>query len=295
MSSRTRLIVLAISAPVIAFAIGGGFLAKVMAREDTYQHLKVFDDVATLITNNYVEEVKADKAASDAVRRLDARGEQVMRERRLFIKPAALLPVDAEVYLCGPAGFMDAMTVALTDLGVPAGRVHTERFTSLAAINPGVVAAARPGPHAPTTPGTGPMITFARAGLTVAFDEACASLLEMAEACDVPTRWSCRTGVCHTCATPLLAGAVSYSPPPLTEPDAGQVLLALLFCQRVGADEEKAGREQQVQGERTEDEGVTARPVDGIEAVTPLHGRVCSETWVSPSNWHRSSTWTMCW
>jgi ferredoxin-NADP reductase/MOSC domain-containing protein YiiM len=135
------------------------------------------------------------------------------------------VPVDAEVYLCGPTGFMDAMTVALTDLGVPAGRIHTERFTSLTAINPGVVAADRPAPHAPATPGTGPMITFARAGITAAFDEACANLLEMAEACDVPTRWSCRTGVCHTCATPLLAGAVDYSPPPLTEPDAGQVLL----------------------------------------------------------------------
>jgi ferredoxin len=47
----------------------------------------------------------------------------------------------------------------------------------------------------------------------------------MAEACDVPTRWSCRTGVCHTCSTPLLSGAVDYSPQPLTEPDLGQVLL----------------------------------------------------------------------
>jgi ferredoxin len=73
------------------------------------------------------------------------------------------------------------------------------------------------------------MVTFARAGLTVAFDESAASLLEMAEACDVPTRWSCRTGVCHTCSTPLLAGAVEYSPPPLTEPDDGE---ALLCCAR---------------------------------------------------------------
>ena len=44
MNSRTRLIVMSISAPVIAFAIVGGFLGKVMAREDTYQHLKIFDD-----------------------------------------------------------------------------------------------------------------------------------------------------------------------------------------------------------------------------------------------------------
>ena len=135
------------------------------------------------------------------------------------------LPVAASAYVCGPGGFMDAMTAALTDLGFTGSSIHTEHFTSLTAINPGVVATARPAPHAPAVPGTGPMVTFARAGLTVPFDENQASLLEMAEACDVPTRWSCRTGVCHTCSTPLLSGAVTYSPNPLTEPDVGEVLL----------------------------------------------------------------------
>jgi ferredoxin len=143
------------------------------------------------------------------------------------------LPVDAQAYLCGPPGFMDAMTAALTDLGLQSDRIHTERFTSLTAINPGVVGAARPAPHAPTKPGSGPMVTFARAGLTVAFDASAASLLEMAEACDVPTRWSCRTGVCHTCATPLLSGTITYSPAPLTGPDTGQVLLC---CARPRSD-----------------------------------------------------------
>ncbi len=135
------------------------------------------------------------------------------------------LPVTAQAYVCGPVGFMDAMTAALTDLGLEGSRIHTERFTSLAAITPGVIATARPAPHAPATPGTGPLVTFARAGLTVAFDETRANLLDMAEACDVPTRWSCRTGVCHTCSTPLLSGAVDYAPQPLTEPEPGQVLL----------------------------------------------------------------------
>src|SRR4051812_22618768 len=67
MSSRTRVIVLSISAPVIAFAIVGGFLGRVMAREDTYQHLKVFDDVVNFIMNNYVEEVNADKVMHGAM------------------------------------------------------------------------------------------------------------------------------------------------------------------------------------------------------------------------------------
>jgi carboxyl-terminal processing protease len=70
MSSRTRVIVMSISAPVIAFAIVGGFLGKAMAREETYQYLKPFDDVVSLITNNYVEEVNIDKVMRGGMRGL---------------------------------------------------------------------------------------------------------------------------------------------------------------------------------------------------------------------------------
>jgi carboxyl-terminal processing protease len=70
MSSRTRMVVLSISAPVIAFAIVGGLLGKVMAREDTYQHLRVFDDVVGLVTTNYVEDVNVDKVMTGAMRGL---------------------------------------------------------------------------------------------------------------------------------------------------------------------------------------------------------------------------------
>jgi carboxyl-terminal processing protease len=70
MNSRTRAIVISISAPVIAFAIVGGLLGKVMAREETFQHLKPFDDVVNFITGNYVEEVKIDKVMQGAMRGL---------------------------------------------------------------------------------------------------------------------------------------------------------------------------------------------------------------------------------
>ena len=71
----------------------------------------------------------------------------------------------------------------------------------------------------PGRPGTGPEITFARSGLTVRWSPQHRSLLELADACDVPTRWSCRTGVCHTCVTSVLSGDVTYDPSPLG--DAG--------------------------------------------------------------------------
>ncbi|HEX3593082.1 MAG TPA: MOSC and FAD-binding oxidoreductase domain-containing protein [Pseudonocardiaceae bacterium] len=136
------------------------------------------------------------------------------------------VPTTATAYLCGPSAFMDATRDALTELGVAPSSVHTELFAALAAINPGVVGADRPAPHPPAGPlGTGPLVTFARSGLSVPYDTAQPSLLDMAEACDVPTRFACRTGVCHTCVTPLLSGAVAYSPDPLEPPADGDVLV----------------------------------------------------------------------
>ena len=51
------------------------------------------------------------------------------------------------------------------------------------------------------------------------------SILELAEACDVPVRWSCRTGVCHNCETGLVSGAVAYGPEPLEKPADGNLLV----------------------------------------------------------------------
>ena len=70
MPSTTRRLVLWISAPVVAFAIVGGFLTQVLAREDTYQRLKIFDDVVGLISSNYVEPADIDKVMGGAMRGL---------------------------------------------------------------------------------------------------------------------------------------------------------------------------------------------------------------------------------
>ena len=144
------------------------------------------------------------------------------------------LPMDASAYLCGPAGFMSDVTDALVVAGIDANRVHTEMFGALAPINPGVVDVTPRHPHPPTgEPGTGPTITFARSGLVVPTSQKYRSVLELAEACDVPTRWSCRTGVCHTCITTVVSGDVSYEPAPLEPPDGGEVLIC---CSRARTD-----------------------------------------------------------
>jgi len=71
MTSRTRLWVLLISTPVIAFTLIGGYLGQAMAaKDDTLQHLRVFEDVVSLVLNNYVEEVDVKQAMRGAMRGL---------------------------------------------------------------------------------------------------------------------------------------------------------------------------------------------------------------------------------
>jgi ferredoxin-NADP reductase len=136
------------------------------------------------------------------------------------------LPTTATAYICGPEGFMTAIRTALTGLGIDPAHINTELFGALAPINPGVTNISHTPPHQPPGPiGTGPLVTFARSGLSAPWQENQGSLLEFAEACDVPTRWACRSGVCHTCVTPLLSGRTSYAPDPLEQPESGQVLV----------------------------------------------------------------------
>src|SRR5512146_166092 len=135
------------------------------------------------------------------------------------------LPRDADVYICGPAGFMAEASDALVKLGLGRDRIRTEIFGAGPALTPGIATVTVP-PHQPAgTPGSGPEVAFARSGLTVRWDQRHASLLELAEACDVPVRWSCRAGVCHSCESGLLSGQVGYSPEPVDAPAEGDVLI----------------------------------------------------------------------
>ncbi len=135
-------------------------------------------------------------------------------------------PSDAQAYLCGPAPFMDEISAGLASLGIEASRLHTEPFGPAASETPGIAATPARPPHPPVgEAGDGPTIQFARSDLAIPWSDGCASLLELAEACDVPVRWSCRTGVCQTCETSIIAGSVGYSPDPVEAPPNGSVLI----------------------------------------------------------------------
>jgi ferredoxin-NADP reductase/MOSC domain-containing protein YiiM len=136
------------------------------------------------------------------------------------------LPAEADAYVCGPVAFLTDVTAALVAAGVAASRIHSEVFGTQAALTPGIAATPAGPPHPPAGPsGTGPEVSFARSGLAINWQDGYGSLLELAEACDVPVRWSCRAGVCHNCESGLLAGEVRYDPEPVDPPADGNVLI----------------------------------------------------------------------
>ena len=139
----------------------------------------------------------------------------------LSLLRTAGLPLDAVFYFCGPMTYAASLKSDLGGLGVPADRIRSESFgpSALASAN-GVL------PHPPAgTAGEGPSVSFMRSGLTVPWGARFASLLELAEACDVPVRWSCRTGVCHNCECTILDGELEYVIEPVDRPPEGRTLL----------------------------------------------------------------------
>jgi ferredoxin-NADP reductase/MOSC domain-containing protein YiiM len=139
-------------------------------------------------------------------------------------------PRDAEAYLCGPIPFMDEISAALAAMGIDASRIHTEPFGPAPSQTPGIAATPARAPHPPSgAPGDGPTVEFARSNLAIPWSAGYGSLLELAEACDVPVRWSCRTGVCHSCETTVIAGDLDYSPDPVEPAAEGS---GLICCSR---------------------------------------------------------------
>jgi len=136
------------------------------------------------------------------------------------------IPQDADFYLCGPPRFLEDFQKGLAAWGIPWPRVHVELFGSAPALTPGISGVTATLPHRPDGPsGGGPIVTFLRSGLAVPWDSRFGSLLELAEACAVPVRWSCRSGICHNCESGLIGGELAYAPKPLDPPAEGNALI----------------------------------------------------------------------
>ncbi len=71
MTLKTRLSVLLLSTPALVFVLVGGLMGKEsFSGDQDFQHLRVFQDVVSLVMSHYVEEVKVDKVMEGAMRGL---------------------------------------------------------------------------------------------------------------------------------------------------------------------------------------------------------------------------------
>lgn len=144
-----------------------------------------------------------------------------------------LLPLDDyDFYLCGPTPFMQAAYALLGSLGVPDARIRYEFFGPATVLKRQASAPAAPDeepqPRIPADP-TGEIVTFAKSGRSAPWTGTSETLLDFAEAQGLSPDFSCRAGICRTCACPLLAGDVDYVTEPLDPPPEG---MALLCCSR---------------------------------------------------------------
>ena len=136
-----------------------------------------------------------------------------------------LLPLDDyDVYLCGPPGFMQAVYRDLRSLGVPKARIATEFFGPATVLEPTVAAPTPPAPVHPTPVAGEITVEFRKSGRVEAWTGA-DSLLDFAESHGLSPDFSCRAGVCNTCKTGLISGAVDYFEIPLDDPGKDHVLL----------------------------------------------------------------------
>ena len=124
-----------------------------------------------------------------------------------------------DYYMCGPGPFMESITTALTEWGVPDDRVHFEAF------GPASVKKKAPPPvTADVAAAPAFQITFGKSGKTVAWDRAAANLLEFATAQGVALPSGCCAGQCGTCVTAIRSGNVTYAQEPGSKPEPGTCL-----------------------------------------------------------------------
>ena len=129
MTTRTRLAILLITAPILAFAVVGGLMGQTLPRQETYPHLRVFDDVFNITTGNYVEEVDAERLMHGAMHGL---------AESLDADSAYLTPEQAKLALAGT-------DPGPADVGLDLTRQYYLRVVSARDGSPAAKAGLRPG------------------------------------------------------------------------------------------------------------------------------------------------------
>ncbi len=143
----------------------------------------------------------------------------------------ALLPFDDyEFYICGPVGFMEVLYSGLRALNIGDDRIHYEFFgKGSSLLEPRSASAVSASPRGPVT------VEFARSGIETRWEPAKGTLLDLAEAEGLRPAYSCRSGVCQTCAARVVTGGVEYDEPPMGDVEEGMALICSGFPRADGA------------------------------------------------------------
>ncbi len=140
-----------------------------------------------------------------------------------------MLPFDDyDFYFCGPAPFMQSIYDELKALNVADERIHYEFFgpgATLLREAPGA-SAGLVGDVENREP---VQVRFARSGKKATWEPSRGTLLDLAEAQGLRPAYSCRSGICATCSTRVIAGDVAYVDPPLAEPEDGNALICCSY------------------------------------------------------------------
>ncbi len=129
------------------------------------------------------------------------------------VRSVAAAVDDADVYVCGPAPFMDVVEQTLLADGIAPSHIHIERFTP--AESPAVPPAAAP------TNGT--RVTIELDGRTdVADHRAGTTILQTARQLGMSPPYSCESGSCATCMARVIDGAVSMHVNNALTPEGGR-------------------------------------------------------------------------
>ena len=123
---------------------------------------------------------------------------------------------DHDFYLCGSAPFMQALFHGLTGLGVRKERIRYESFGPATVLKQ---TPERPIVDEPV------MVCFVKSGIEIEWSPDKGTLLEMAEASGLSPGYSCRTGICGTCATQIKCGSVDYLDEPIGPHEDNEVLI----------------------------------------------------------------------
>ena len=150
---------------------------------------------------------------------------------------------DYDFFICGPAGFMQSQYDSLLELGVADNRIFAEAFgpASLQRVArqiSGVIenSVVEEGAVVKVAEATQSLVKFSLSKVEQAWQRGDKTLLEIAEALGLAPEFGCRSGSCGACATPLIAGRISYRTIPAAYQADNQVLICCAVPAK-GADE----------------------------------------------------------